>query len=122
MIPALIELARVEKQLGEDSWRGYAEAARAFLLRFTGLGGVYAARENAHYLLAQIAALNADRGEALTQMRSAIDTGFFQHWFLDNDPLFAAWRDDAEFVALVNGMRTRAAAEREKLKGMEIEL
>jgi tetratricopeptide (TPR) repeat protein len=122
MIPILIELARVEKQLSEDTWRDYAEAARAFLLRFTGQGGVDAARDNAHYLLAQTDALNGDREKALTRMRTAIDTGFLQHWFLDNDPLFAQWRDDPEFVALVTGMRAHAAAEREKLEGVEIEL
>ncbi len=122
MIPLLIELARVEKQLGEASWRGYADSAQAFLLRLTDLGGVIVSQENALHLMAQVAALNADRDEALARLRAAIDNGFLRHWFLDNDPLFEAWRDDPEFVALVTRLRTHAAAERAKLKGVEIAL
>lgn len=120
-VPGLTWLAAVEKRQGLESWREYARAARTVMERgrSQGLTNVGAQLILEHHL-ARLAGLEGDREAALAHLRSALETGFAAHWFLDRDPMFAAWRGDPEFSAIVNQLRRHAAAERARLVGRDI--
>lgn len=117
-ISTLIELARVERALGLATWQATLQAADMGLEAVAGEGGV---RVNvfdfAAYEQARVHALRGEREQALAQLRRAVAQGFARDWFLANDPVFAKWRADPEFTALVAGINARAAAEKAKLAG-----
>jgi hypothetical protein len=58
--------------------------------------------------------------QTLAHLRSAVETGFAAHWFLERDPMFAHWREDPELNAIVHQLRQHAAAEWAKLAGREV--
>ena len=122
-IPALIELARVERELMKGSWRATLQVAD------TGLKMVATQEairinvfEYVTYEQARVHALRGERVQALVQLRRAVAQGFARHWFLTNDPAFASWRTNPEFTAVVTDMNARAAAEKAKLAGKDIVL
>jgi hypothetical protein len=119
---ALVELAWVERQMGIPEWAQRAAAARPVLERlyergFSGTSGDFAFPA---YELARIAALHDDRDATRGYLRALPETGFARSWFLDRDPVFAAWRTDPEFLAIVQRLREHAAAERAKLADAEL--
>jgi TolB-like protein/Tfp pilus assembly protein PilF len=119
--PGLTWLAAVEKGQGLESWREHARAARAVLERGRSQGlTVVGAHVILEHGLARLAGLEGDREAALAHLRSAVETGFAAHWFLDRDPMFAPWREDPEFRAIVRQLRRHAAAERAALVGRDI--
>jgi TolB-like protein/Tfp pilus assembly protein PilF len=120
-VPGLTWLAAVEKGHGLESWREHARAARAVVGRGRSQGlTVVGAHEILEHYLARLAGLEGDREAALAHLRAAVETGFAAHWFLDRDPMFAPWREDPEFNAIVHRLRRHAAAERAKLAGREV--
>lgn len=122
-ISMLIELARVERALGLATWQATLQAADTGLQAVAAEGGVRVNPfELAAYAQARVHALRGEREQALAQLRGAVAQGFARHWFLANDPVFAKWRADPEFTAMVAGMNTRAAAEKAKLAGKVIVL
>ena len=122
-VSTLIELARVERELGLSSWQATLQAADTSLKAVASQDAV---RLNVYEFLAyeqaRVHALRGEREQALAQLRRAIAQGYVRHWFLANDPVFAKWRTDPEFTALVAGMNARASAEKAKLVGKVIVL
>ena len=122
-IPSLIELAWVERELGLATWHASLQAADTCLKAIAAQDGIRIdILDYAAHMQARVHALRGERGPALSQMRRAIAQGYARHWFLANDPVFAKWRTDPEFTALVAGMNSRAAAEKAKLAGRVIAL
>ena len=120
-IPALIELARVEHELQQTTWQATLEAAEAGLKAVSAQEAIRInSLEYIAYEQARVHALRGEREQALTLIRRAVAQGFARHWFLANDPVFAQWKTDPEFIALVAGMNAHAAAEKAKLAGKEI--
>ena len=121
-VDALVELAWVERQLEFADWADRGAAARPMLasLLSQGAGGNHAGHDPPGYGLARLAALSGDRATTLAHLRRVAEQSFPRHWFLERDPVFAAWRDDPEFQAIVQGIREHAAGERARLAGMEI--
>ena len=120
-IPVLIELARVERELGQATWQANLQAADATLKAVSAQETVRLnVYEYVAYEQARVHALRGEREEALAQLRRAVAQGYARHWFLANDPVFAPWRTDPEFTALVTGMNARAAVEKAKLAGKVI--
>ena len=114
-IQSLIDLAWVERQLELDGWSNRLQPASAALERFANLGSIGWGDRNIPHLAARAAAVEGARDQALEHLRFAMGRGFFEHWFLAHDPVFAIWRDDREFIGLVDDMLHHAAAERERL-------
>ncbi len=122
-VSPLIELARVERELGLASWQATLQAADTSLKAVASQDAVRLnVFEFLAYEQARVHALRGEREQALAQLRRAIAQGYARHWFLANDPVFAKWRADPEFTALVAGMNARAAAEKAKLVGKVIVL
>ncbi len=121
-LDVLIELAWVEQQMSLSSWSNHAASSRRLLrqLRAAGVISIFGFGLRTDYGLARVAAMEQDRPAALAHLRAAVDQGFSEYWFLDRDPVFAAWHDDAEFRAIVAGMLEHAASERATLAGREI--
>lgn len=117
----LIELAWVEQQSGLPDWADRAGAARGMLegLRAAEVLNLFGIGMRIDYGRARVAAIEKDRAAALDHLRAVVKQGFSEHWFLDRDPVFAAWRDDPEFRAIVDGMLAHAASERARLEGSE---
>jgi len=116
-IAALLLLAWLEKRDGEPGWQARAREADAYLQRVTSEGGaLIGTTSSVAFESARSAALAGEREQSLELLRGSVaDSGFRHHWFLQRDPLFAQWRDDPEFRALVEQMRSLAAAERERV-------
>lgn len=122
-IQTLIELARVERELGLATGKATLQVAQAGLASVAAQHAVrLSVFEFAAYEQARVHALRGEREQALAQLRRAIAQGYARHWFLANDPVFAKWRADPEFTALVAGLNARAAAEKAKLVGRVIVL
>ena len=120
-IPALIELARVERELGQATWQATLQVADAGLKMVSAQESVRLnVFEFVAYGQARVHALRGEREQALVQLRRAVAQGYARHWFLANDPVFAPWRTDPEFTALVSDMDARAAVEKAKLAGKVI--
>lgn len=120
-VGALLELAWVEQRLEIPDWPDRLASARPVLeqLYRQGAGGGSMEIIFPPYQMARMAALQDDRDAALRYLNELLDQGFVQHWFLDRDPVFARWRNDAEFRVIVNDILEHAAGERNKLAGME---
>jgi TolB-like protein/Tfp pilus assembly protein PilF len=117
---ALVELGWVEQQLGLSESPQRLALARPMLEQMLAGGTNFATNEiNNAYLLARLEAIEGRREGSLGALRTAWRGSFIDHRFLDRDPVFAAWRDDPEFRALVEDMRRHLTAEREKLAGQE---
>ena len=67
------------------------------------------------YSLAGIEAERGNRQESMLALRRAIDAGWSKAWFLERDPMFSDFREDDEFIALLDRLKERLAAERAKL-------
>ena len=120
-IPALIELARVEHELQQTTWQATLEAAEAGLKAVSAQEAIRInSLEYIAYEQARVHALRGEREQALTLIRRAVAQGFARHWFLANDPVFAQWKTDPEFIAQVESMNAHAASEKAKLDGKEI--
>ncbi len=120
-ISALIELARVEHELGRATWQATLQAADVALKAVSAQETVrLSVYEYVAYEQARVHALRGEREEALAALRRAVAQGYARHWFLANDQVFAPWRTDPEFTALVTGMNARAAVEKAKLAGKVI--
>jgi TolB-like protein/Tfp pilus assembly protein PilF len=117
----LIELAWVEKQMRGEDWQVQARAADAILAKAASEGAVRVGDvDHLRFLQARLAGIRGDRALALDHLQGAIAQGFPVHWFLRNDPVFASWREDPAFIALVDGLLAHAAAERAKIAGVVI--
>jgi TolB-like protein/Tfp pilus assembly protein PilF len=119
-IGRLITLSFTERQQDLPDWQQRLAAARESVDGALGQGVQSTAFGNNGYWLARIAAVQGDRDAALAHLHTSVRTGLVTHWFLDRDPVFAAWRDDPEFREIVAGMLAHAARERASLAGMEI--
>lgn len=98
----LVELAWVERQLEIPEWTQRASAAQSVLepLFARGVAGLGLDSTYPGLELARIAALHDDRDAALAYLQSTTEAGFATPWFLDRDPVFAAWRADPAFQAI----------------------
>jgi TolB-like protein len=118
---ALVELGWVEQQLGLANWRQPLEEARAPLERLLATGGGHVQGDfNQLYHLVKLNLLNGDEAAALEVLSGMVETGFVEYWLIEQEPVFADWRETAAVQALVRRMRDTVAAERTKLAGMEI--
>jgi TolB-like protein/preprotein translocase subunit Sec61beta len=117
----LVELGWVEQQLGLSGWQQALEDAREPLerLRVTG-GGNIQGDFNQLYFLVMLNQVSGDEPAALEVLRGMVEKGFLEHWLIEQEPVFAAWRDTEAVQGLVQQMRDTVAAERAKLAGMEI--
>jgi TolB-like protein/Tfp pilus assembly protein PilF len=118
--PALIELARVERDFGLDGWRERLQVARLTLDALLA-EGVISPNQNhlpEHVQLARIEALEDNRMAAFENLRLAITIGFREPW-LARDPFFEELRDEPEFQALLADIEARLATERERIATME---
>jgi hypothetical protein len=120
-VQALVELGWVEQQLGLADWREPLVEARAplELLRATGGGQIHGDFNQLYYLVA-LHLLNGDDAAALEVLGGMAETGFVEYWLIEQEPMFAVWRETAAVQALVQQMRDTVAAERAKLAAMEI--
>jgi TolB-like protein/Tfp pilus assembly protein PilF len=118
----LLHLAWVEQRMEMPDWEQRLDEALPPLqaLRDQGAGSEPTGFLYPAYGLARLAALRNDRAGALGYLLELEGGGFGRHWFLERDPVFAAWRDDTEFQAFVHRLKQHAAAERAKLAGMEV--
>lgn len=67
------------------------------------------------YSLAGIEAERGNRQKAMVALQRAIDAGWSKAWFLERDPMFSDFREDHEFIALLDRLNERLASERAKL-------
>jgi len=114
----LLGLALAEKKLGLDSWADNTAMVRRYveeLLELTSKLGSWPA-ENAHYLLARIAAVEGDLDGVVRHMEIALDDGDYENQFFATDPYFAEFRDDPRLLHIAAETRKRAQAERKKLQ------
>jgi TolB-like protein/cytochrome c-type biogenesis protein CcmH/NrfG len=121
-VEALTWLAYADRQAGLPDWTVHVRAARDPLARGRADGGwlINQLPDNLEAWLARLAAISGDRNAALLHLKNAADTGFFEHWVLDREPFFAAWRDDRDFRDFFDGMRAQLAAERARLAGEDV--
>ena len=56
----------------------------------------------------------------LDEALSEYPDNWLSGWFLEQDAVFAAWREDPEFLALVAAVEAHSASERARLAGLEI--
>jgi len=119
---ALLELAWVERQLGMEGWQERAASVEKVIVDLRAQGGTYInwGGTTVSYDAARLAAIRDDRDTALRELRITEANRWLSPWFLQHDALFAAWREDPEFLALVAAAEEHAAAERAKLAGAEI--
>jgi TolB-like protein/predicted Zn-dependent protease len=118
---ALVELGWVERQLGLSGWQQALADARKPLERLLVTGGGHIQGDfNQLYFLVMLNLVNGDEAAALQVLRGMAETGFLEHWLIEQEPVFTTWRDTEAVQDLVQGMRDTVAAERAKLAGMEI--
>jgi TolB-like protein len=118
---ALVELAWVEQQLGLSDWRRPLEDARTPLEQLLATGGGNVQGDfNQLYFLVALNLLNGDEAAALDVLRGMVDKGFLEYWLIEQEAVFAAWRETDAVQTLVRRMRDTVAAERVKLAAMEI--
>jgi TolB-like protein/Flp pilus assembly protein TadD/preprotein translocase subunit Sec61beta len=118
---ALVELGWVEQQLGLADWQQALADARQPLERLLVTGGGHIQGDfNQLYFLVALHVISGDEAAALEVLRGMVEKGFLEHWLIEQEPMFADWRDAAAVQALLQRMRDTVAAERAKLAGMEI--
>ncbi len=118
---ALVELGWVEQQLGLSGWQQALADAREPLERLLGTGGGMTQGDiNQLYFLVTLHVISGDEAAALEVLRGMAETGFVEHWLIEQEPVFAGWRDTEAVQNLLQRMRDTVAAERAKLAGMEI--
>ena len=118
---ALVELGWVEQQLGLADWQQALADAREPLERLLGTGGGMTQGDiNQLYFLVTLHVISGDEAAALEVLRGMAETGFVEHWLIEQEPVFADWRDTEAVQNLLQRMRDTVAAERAKLAGMEI--
>jgi len=69
----------------------------------------------AHYVRASMHAVQANKPAALESLRLAVDNGWSKLWFLERDPIFAAYRGDPGFEAIVDEISAHLASQRKDL-------
>ncbi|NGX15002.1 tetratricopeptide repeat protein [Wenzhouxiangella sp. XN24] len=69
-----------------------------------------------HEFLAMLAAMRGDRTELYAQLGKAVELGYCDGRAMDNLPWFDAYRDEAEFRALLDDMRARQTQMRSSLR------
>lgn len=117
---ALVELGWVEQQLGLADWQQALADARQPLERLLVTGGGHIQGDfNQLYFLVALNVISGDEAAALKVLRGMVETGFLEHWLIDQEPVFAGWRDTEAVQNLLRQMRDTVAAERAKLAGME---
>ncbi|HRP34894.1 MAG TPA: tetratricopeptide repeat protein [Gammaproteobacteria bacterium] len=118
---ALVELGWVEQQLGLADWQQALADARQPLERLPIAGGGHIQGDfNQLYFLVSLHVLSGDEAAALDVLRGMAESGFVEHWLIEQEPVFAGWRDTDAVQALLQQMRDTVAAERARLAGMEI--
>ena len=121
-VPILLRLAWVEQRMEMPDWAQRVDDALPVLevMHSQGTGSAQVGVEYPAYDLARVAALRNDRAGALQYLLELEVFHFARHWFLERELMFAPWRDDPEFQAVVSRIQQHAAAERAKLAGMEV--
>jgi TolB-like protein/predicted Zn-dependent protease len=118
---ALVELGWVEQQLGLSGWRQPLIDAREPLERLLLTGGGNVQGDfNQLYFLVVLNLVSGDEPAALQVLRGMVEKGFLEYWLIEQEPMFATWRDTATVQDLVQRMRDAVAVERARLGGMEI--
>lgn len=107
--------AWLDRRDGITPARDEAQALRAYLVRLADEGGLVFQNIGTDHWLARLAAASGDRDEALARLRKSVDSGFSEQWFLQRDPLFGDYREDAEFLAIADAMRERNAGEHARI-------
>ncbi len=118
---ALVELGWVEQQLGLAGWQQALADARQPLEKLVVTGGGHIQGDfNQLYFLVMLHVLSGDEAAALEVLRGMTESGFVEHWLIEQEPVLEDWRDAEAVQALLQQMRDTVAAERAKLAGMEI--
>ena len=73
----------------------------------------------AHYVRASIFAVRGNSQNALESLQQATDAGWIRPWFLERDPIFAAYHEEPEFQSILSRMRTHLVAERRELARLQ---
>lgn len=116
----LIDLAWAERELGLDDWQARLTPVGATLEKYRAFGIKDINNfDAAGYHRARLEALMGRREAALAALRDSSSSRVPPE-FLQHDPVFAAWRDDPDFLAFVADKRAHAAAERAKLEGVSL--
>lgn len=71
---------------------------------------------NASVRRAQLASIRGDKAVALEYLNTAATAHQLFSWTLHHDMIFAAWRDDPEFTAIIDKVRAHAMSEKRKLE------
>lgn len=116
----LIDLAWAERELGLDGWQARLTPVQGTLAKYQTYGIVdLNLFDAAVYHRARMEALMGRRDAALVALRDS-SKGKVSTESLQHDPIFAAFRDDPDFVTLLADMRAHAIAERAKLEGVDL--
>jgi TolB-like protein/Tfp pilus assembly protein PilF len=114
-VAPLLRLAWIGRQEGSTDWAEHAEPAERLLQAIEAEGAMIIDSFSTPLALAQLAAVRGDRDGALAELRRAEDRFILLPWFLDSDPLLAAYRTDPAFRAIVERQRAHAVGERERV-------
>ena len=74
----------------------------------------------AHYVRASIYAVRGNDQDALESLQQATHAGWTRPWFLERDPIFAAYHGEPEYQSILIRMRMHIAAERRELARLEV--
>jgi TolB-like protein len=71
---------------------------------------------NSHLYQAYLAAIEGDRELMIFGLRKAFELGYRGRWFTEVDPIFKAWKNDPEFIALMLEWREDSAWMKQQLE------
>jgi hypothetical protein len=115
-VPALILMAWLDKRDGQPAAAARLAAVQGYLERVQAEGGIAQNAGSTRAQLARVAAIAGDRESSLDYLRAAAAKEGHRHfWFLEHDAIYGPWRDDPDFKALANEMRSLARAEHARI-------
>ena len=117
VLEPLTGLVLAEKQLGIDTWRTRATAARNYAeskLDSINLGTW--PNLNLNFVLAQLAATDGDLDQVVKYLQGALDENILEYPFIKYDPFFADYREEPRVLAIADQMRELALAQRQQLE------
>ena len=107
----MLGLLWTEQQLGMDNVLPRVAEMEAFLSQDTSSKSLVQ--------LAQLASIRGDKADVLKYLNKAANNHRLFHQTVQNDVMFAALRDDPEFIAIIDKVRSHAMQEKRKLEKSE---
>ena len=112
----LIGLLWTEQQLGLDDVAPRIAEVEAFVAKLSEVKNLNSGNGNFQFRLALLSAIRGDREQLLGHLNKAVASAYVRFWSLQREKIFAPWRDDPEFIAIVEQLRAHGARERDKLE------